>query len=465
MTLSKFILLQMKTSDSLAAMEAYEDEDDSHYCIKCSTTIQGLENYVRHRQTGCGTKEVHLPPSTPATVSYPEILNADAFFSSLELQSSSKSNPPRTASGDRSRKSGRSEDRKRKNRKDKSPEDCNSSKEKLHNILPVVTDLDDPIDHLGIPSLVGFPDIVSTSKPSSSGKMTCHSQIVSSGKIDHSDFHGKQDSMESVMSKQLDRKREDTQRLDSDHQDWLEDTILVDLVGNSVNKDVSNSNLSRYEDFDYQDEDTEEESMEEDVQEEESSSESDDEDRSYPPRGHTGGKWKPGHSSVSQMSQEISRDPLDEDVEMIVEDDEEHHHPPPSHTGGKWKPMDSSFMHVSVFLYDQLIFILFFNFYLSYFKQKPEEEESKVVEEQPPPGHTKGKWVPGERADLNTGYWCSPCGRNLTSRVLYNRHLGSFLHAKRSMQDIDGAVQFPQSLHRKTRRQKDLADVNGLNSK
>lgn len=338
----------MKTSVCLSTIDSYEDDDDTHFCIKCNVTIQGLESYVRHRQTGCGDKEEHLPPSTSAKVSYPEILNADAFFSSLELQSSSKSNPRRTTSADRSRRSGKNEDRKRKSRKDKSPEDCNSSKEKLHNILPV-TDLDDPTDHLGIPSLVGFPDIVSTSKPSSSGKMTCHSQMVSSGKMDHSDFHGKHDSMESVISKQLDRKGEDTQRLDADHPVWLEDNLLVDLVGNSVNKDMSNSSLSRFEDFDYQDEETEEESMEEDMEEEESSSESDDEDRAYPPQSHTGGKWKPGHGSMSQMSQEISHDLHDEDIEMVIEDDEEHHHPPPSHTGGKWKPTDSNSMHVSVF--------------------------------------------------------------------------------------------------------------------
>lgn len=87
------------------------------------------------------------------------------------------------------------------------------------------------------------------------------------------------------------------------------------------------------------------------------------------------------------------------------------------------------------------------------------------MEEQPPPGHTKGKWIPGARADISTGYWCNPCGRNLASRVLYNKHLASFLHARRSMNDIDGDVQFPQALPRKTRRQKDIDDVNLFNFK
>ena len=342
-------------------MEAYEDDDDTHFCIKCNSTIQGLGNYVRHRQSRCRIKPevVHEPPSTPTTVSYPEILNADAFFSSLELQSSSKSNPLRTTSEDRLKRSGRNEDRKRKSRKDKSPEDGNS-KEKLHNLLPVVTDLEDPTGHLGIPSLVGFPEIVSTSKPSSSGKMTCHSQMVSSVKIEHSEFHGKHDSMESVMSKHLDRKREDSQRLVPDHPVWLEDTLLVDLVGNSENKDISNSSLDRFEGFDYQEEESEEESIEEeDVEEDDISSESDDEDHRYPPQSHTGGKWKPG---LSGMSQEMS-DLHDEDIEMVAEDEnQEQHHPPPSHTGGKWKPSESGSMHVSRFSNHPLYF--YFEYYI-----------------------------------------------------------------------------------------------------
>ncbi|XP_051157083.1 zinc finger protein 160-like [Leptopilina boulardi] len=413
-------------------MEAYDDDDDdTHFCIKCNSTIHGLENYVRHRQSGCRVKtEAHDAPSTPTTVSYPEILNADAFFNSLELQSSSKSNSRRTTSGDRSRKSGRNEDRKRKNQKDKSPED--TSKDKLHNLLPVVTDLDDPTDHLGIPSLVGFPDIVATSKPSTSVKIS----LVSSIKIEPSDFHGKHDSLESVISKQLDRKRDDPQRLDPDHPGWLDDSLLVDLVGNPVNKDASS--LSRFEDFDYQqEEEMEEESGEEYVEEDESFSESDDEDRSYPPLSHTGGKWKPG---LGSMSQTISHDLHEDDIEMTNEDEQEqHHHPPPSHTGGKWKPTESNSM-------DDI-----------------ELMEHKMDIDQPPLGHTRGKWVPGARADISSGYWCSPCGRNLASRVLYNRHLRSDLHARRNMQEIDGVVQFPQSVNRKTKLQ-ERAENNEENS-
>jgi len=70
--------------------------------------------------------------------------------------------------------------------------------------------------------------------------------------------------------------------------------------------------------------------------------------------------------------------------------------------------------------------------------QKVEEYESKDTSGQPPPGYTRGKWVPGARTDIESGYWCNPCGRKLASRLVYNRHLLSDLHAKRSIRELDG---------------------------
>lgn len=65
---------------------------DSHLCLRCSSTITGLENYILHRKTHCApTKQA--PPelqvtSPSATHQYePSSLRADDFFSSLELQS------------------------------------------------------------------------------------------------------------------------------------------------------------------------------------------------------------------------------------------------------------------------------------------------------------------------------------------------------------------------------------------
>ena len=81
--------------------------------------------------------------------------------------------------------------------------------------------------------------------------------------------------------------------------------------------------------------------------------------------------------------------------------------------------------------------------------------------QQPWPGHTRGKWIPGAAGELGSGYWCDPCGRKLASRLLYNRHLLSDLHAKRSIQEIDGDLQLPRTvaplLRRKSARKRQRA--------
>ncbi|XP_066593764.1 zinc finger protein 585B-like [Prorops nasuta] len=386
-------------------MEPYDEDEDTHFCIKCHTTVHGLENYVRHRQAGCQSSEkavVELPP-TPTTVSYPEILNADAFFSSLELQSSSKSNArkPTTSLEDSTK---RRDGRRRRNRK------C---KEKLSesNVLPGVADLD-PTENLCIPTLEGFQDIVTSNKSASTstGKLGLE-QTTSKIETGFPAKNEAEASLESLIedSKQGEAKRqEETQRLDQDHQIWLEDTILADLVDNNETK------LSRYE-FGYQDDDEdsgEDDMLNADLPEEDSYSDSDDvQEPKFPPKDHTGGKWKPGQSDLGRNLPDLPED------EAEPEEDQDEH-PPPSYTGGKWKPTESL--------------------------QKIEEYrcEDRV---QPPPSHTRGKWVPGAKEDIKSGYWCNPCGRKLASRLVYNRHLLSDLHARRSMRDLEGVLDLPRT--------------------
>lgn len=80
-----------------------DDDDDTHFCIKCHATILGLDNYVIHRKSGC-TKNIEEPIKSPLPshiVPQDETfsLKADDFFSSLELQSSSKKAPGPSTSG------------------------------------------------------------------------------------------------------------------------------------------------------------------------------------------------------------------------------------------------------------------------------------------------------------------------------------------------------------------------------
>ncbi|XP_029049931.2 zinc finger protein 808 [Osmia bicornis bicornis] len=411
-------------------MESYEDDDDTHFCIKCHLTVHGLENYVRHRQSGCRPPDdknvaVRVSPTTPTTVSYPEILNADAFFSSLELQSSSKSNPRRTTGLLEESRKFKKDDKRKKGQKPQVDAEESGGKEKLHGMLPGVSELEDPTEHLCMPPLVGFPDIVSStaSKPTVTASRTKLSQSMGqvSGNIESTSYptkHETENSLETLMtshaeSKQTERKRqEDSQRIEQVHQTWLEDTILAELVANNENKD-----LARYE-FEYQqEEDSEDDMLEEDLGEDDSYSESEDgEDQERPPHGHTGGKWKPGLEDLPQNMSQLQ----DDEAEA---EDEQQEHPPPTYTGGKWRPTESS--------------------------QKLEEYQAKDNAGQPPPGHTQGKWVPGARTDIESGYWCSPCGRKLASRLVYNRHLLSDLHARRSIREIDGVLCLPRtgSLH------------------
>lgn len=329
----------------------YEDDDDTHFCIKCNLTIHGLDNYVRHRQSGCRPPDdknetVHESPSTPTTVSYPEFLNADAFFSSLQLQSSAKSNPRRAPTLLESGRKDKKEDKRKKSQKSHVDADVeHGAKDKLHSMLPAVADLDDPTDHLCIQSLV-FPDIVASSSGKAAstvtqGKLTQSMQPQMTGaNMDSATFPTKHEpetsALECLMtdSKQADRKRqENRQRIESDHQTWLEDPIINDFsLGNTANKEPT----TRY-DFQYhQDDDSEDDMLDDDLGEDDSYSDSDDgENRECPPRGHTGGKWKPGLGDLPQDMPHMHEEDVDPE-------DDHQEHPPPTYTGGKWKPTETS---------------------------------------------------------------------------------------------------------------------------
>ncbi|XP_026300388.1 zinc finger protein 729 [Apis mellifera] len=464
-------------------MESYEEDDDTHFCIKCHLTIHGLENYVRHRQSGCRPPDdknvsVWVSPATPAsptTVSYPEILNADAFFSSLELQSSSKTNPRKAAPSllvDEGKKSTKKEERRKKGGQrgggvvaqvDHQGEE---GKEKhIHNMLPQVPVLvDDPTDYLCIPSLVGFPDIVPPKPPPSAhngprnklaqsmghatGSMVVEggtggagvglavaSSSSSSPSTASSKTHHHEAENSLVGGQGLgERKRQEEQqqsRMEQVHQTWLEDTILAELVAN--NEASSGKDLARYG-FGYQQEEDEEDDMlEEDLgeEEEDGSYAESEEDRERSLRGHTGGKWKPELDDLPQNMSQLQEDD---------EDEQHQEHPPPSHTGGKWRPSDASH------------------------KEEYGGAKGSNVVGQQPAGHTRGKWIPSDVVE--SGYWCNPCGRKLASRLVYNRHLRSDLHARRSVREMDGVL-CPQraanAVHaaKKPRHQLDRQRVEG----
>lgn len=135
---------------------------------------------------------------------------------------------------------------------------------------------------------------------------------------------------------------------------------------------------------------------------------------------------------------------------------EHHHHHgqrvPVQHTGGKWKPS----AHTSQ-LYERRRL-------LTNSPQHWYERDSWEIGEeptpsnddsfdflQPPPSYTKGKWVPGTKIIkldykpdpkpaskiFTDKYWCGTCNRKLASLVVYERHLKSNLHKKRSQPEAE----------------------------
>lgn len=131
----------------------------------------------------------------------------------------------------------------------------------------------------------------------------------------------------------------------------------------------------------------------------------DDSDESEPevPRNYTRGKWKPG-----------SR-------------------PPNNFTGGKWKPGVEHAPKLPNWDENESS------------NDGNLEKSSEIEDSNPPPNHTKGKWVPGTKIiklefkddKVADNFWCSFCSRNLATRAIYDRHLKSNLHRKRTRQQND----------------------------
>jgi hypothetical protein len=88
------------------------------------------------------------------------------------------------------------------------------------------------------------------------------------------------------------------------------------------------------------------------------------------------------------------------------------------------------------------------------------ESTDSAIPRVPPPGYMSGKWLPGKQVRPDDGgstqngnvgnrmlnpplrksgstiqYWCGQCNRRLSSRTLYERHLMSELHFKRTVQE------------------------------
>lgn len=57
-----------------------EEDEDTHLCIKCNTTIVGLDNYIRHRKNPCGKNDV-----SAETALNREIIDTNHSYRSYEF--------------------------------------------------------------------------------------------------------------------------------------------------------------------------------------------------------------------------------------------------------------------------------------------------------------------------------------------------------------------------------------------
>ncbi|XP_058123751.1 zinc finger protein ZFAT [Anopheles ziemanni] len=161
-----------------------------------------------------------------------------------------------------------------------------------------------------------------------------------------------------------------------------------------------------------------------------------------------------GHKKVElyPIFHQESPDPSDDDSEPAGPvDEDEYDAPPRTHTGGKWKPENRPSPNA----------LQRSTQWRHWTPPEPVEKSLDAREEDeldsfksfsPPPGHTRGKWVPGSkitrleykpvhepmaRSSYEDSFWCSICNRRLASRFVYVRHLKSNLHLKRAQEESE----------------------------
>lgn len=141
----------------------------------------------------------------------------------------------------------------------------------------------------------------------------------------------------------------------------------------------------------------------------------------------------------------------DEDDEIV--DDDDYIAPPHTHTGGKWKPSERNTrsLATSTARWYERWDIPDETLQMQMPATSTSTEELATDDFQPPPSHTKGKWVPGTKIikldykqKERSEFWCNACNRKLSSSTVYERHLRSKLHTKRSQPEAElEAAAFP----------------------
>ncbi|KAI8117651.1 Zinc finger protein 407 [Lucilia cuprina] len=367
------------------------DLDDTHLCIKCSRTIVGLENYIQHRKQKCSIPTTSTPQQTtkiaitttattpqqqqptPVTTTIAQVtpeVNYEPF------NFNEPANPP-SHGGKTSKALGESYE------------------------LPYELEADVFFSSLQLQS-------VQSSVPSTSG-----------GKAGSTHTHAGPFTRQKSL-------QQDTPTVAAVEPTWINpqppepppesNEHFLKAVNDMGESKKSFETIFKPITFEHESPEVSEEEEEEEVD-----VDMDDDDDDYDPMVEThgsGGKWKL---------------PLMRQSPPVV---------PVSHTGGKWKPEHRPNLRVA---HSQLS-------RLSPNWDDHMDDMDAQEGQHPPSDHTKGKWVPGTKLQRleykeevvelakcsNTiqDYWCNICCRKLKSKTIYENHLKSSYHLKRSEPEL-----------------------------
>lgn len=437
-------------------------EDDTHYCIKCHATIIGLDNYVSHRKSKCGQNLHHhseLPKSPlPSQLLPPDesfSLKADDFFSSLELQSSSKKLPTHSTSGKTfsSRILTRSKASAVIQANNAAKESLGESKSGKNAWIGghQLKELGSGDNQM---KLIKAVDNLSRTATDSIKKEESHCgeiRTYEESDEDSDDYYYEEESESEDDAPPRSHTGGKWKPSGSPIQ-WNNDGRVWSVPSASYTggkwKPKRNSPPPTHTKGKWKPA-----SPNPQIKENYDAprptytggkwsaskalnAELRDDQFDTPKPSYTGGKWTASKAEdyfdVSKSSggkwgssKPLERSEFEDTKEKELKDvndwdDDVLDHPPPTHTKGKWKPM---------------------------------QDESK-----PPSTYTKGKWLPKEenveetkntysvsitdgspfrKSNGRVQYWCGPCNRRLASKIIYERHLKSDLHLKRTQRDLE----------------------------
>lgn len=363
-----------------------DDLFDTHLCIKCNTAIEGLNNYINHRKTGCTTKTNLINRG---------VVQVDHSYGAFDF------NVPNTI----------------------------TKEDEVDKSFPFNYDID--THHQDIQTEDTDTVQRQTDKQTSNNYAYNYGlgadvffsslELRSSSKKPENSVVGKQS------NRILTRKATAAILAHHDQDDvWINsqgasgsDQLMKavnDISGTKKDESIFKFNFQN-ESPDPSDSEVEDDDDDDDAEDVDDSNDDggDNDDDDYdliniPPQ--TGGKWKPEQRPSHRINilhttshwdderenwemqddtHEILNDKLDKTIDQ---DDDDPEHPPPTHTRGKWVPGTKIVK-------------------LDY---KPEPEPIKMISNE---------------------YWCNSCNRRLASKTVFERHLKSNIHRKKSQPEAE----------------------------